>query len=100
MDAPELDAFLICGDAPTAALTGPALDGEGAAEPVFDPARWVLVGWRNARGAPPVTWQQLAAVTGNTQGPCVGCGTLHHRYGEGGRPHCPACRTKLDTVRK
>ena len=71
-------------------------DAVATAQPSFDPSRWVMVGWRDARGAPPVTWQQLAAIFNATQGPCAGCGAQHHRYGDGGSPLCPTCRTALN----
>jgi len=62
------------------------------ADPPAGPARWVLVGWRDAKGAPPVTWQQLAAAVNDSQGPCIRCGTRHRRYGPGGNPLCENCR--------
>ena len=94
------ETFLMCDDAPdpaSATLNGgqpAAPTGPGdAPETPFDPSRWVMTGWRHAKGAPLVTWQQLAAVLGATQGPCARCGAAHHRYGVGGQPLCPACRT-------
>ena len=89
------ETFLICDDAPDPAPTTPSGEQPAAGqapEAPFDPSRWVMVGWRPAKGAPLVTWQQLSAVLGDTQGPCARCGTAHHRYGVGGQPLCPACR--------
>ena len=106
MSTPTEEAFLICDDATGPAATNPS-DQPGAppgrtpdagaadpyaTEPPFDPSRWVMVGWRDAKGAPPVTWQQLTAILSGPQGPCARCGTPHHRYGVGGQPLCPACR--------
>lgn len=74
--------------------TGRAPDtGDGAPAPL-DPSRWVMTGWRDAERVP-LTREQILAVFSGTQGPCAGCGTAHHRYGEGGNPLCPACRAAL-----
>jgi hypothetical protein len=58
----------------------------------LDPSRWVVVGWRDAERVT-LTREQILAVFNAAEGPCAGCGTAHHRYGEGGTPLCPACRT-------
>jgi len=58
----------------------------------LDPSRWVMTGWRNAQHVT-LTREQILAVFHATKGPCARCGTPHHRYGEGGQPLCPACRT-------
>lgn len=70
---------------------------QGAPAPL-DSSRWVMVGWRcgSWKAGPPLTREQNAAVINTPRGPCARCGALHHRYGEGGQPLCPACRTTLN----
>ncbi|HEV2345368.1 MAG TPA: hypothetical protein VGS97_14810 [Actinocrinis sp.] len=81
------------GSRPAPTAQDPLPDGGQSIE-VFDPSRWVVVGWRDAKDSPFTPGQILAVLSHHTtQGPCARCGTPHHRYGEGGAPLCPACRT-------
>lgn len=52
-------------------------------------------GWRAQRAVsdPKGKTRRDDAPEGVTQGPCVRCGGLHQRYGEGGQPLCPKCRS-------
>lgn len=93
-DAPELDItpagqHLVC----SAGSPGRGAGAAEAPEPPLDPSRWVVVGWRDAKGVTFTREQILAVLNNTTQGSCVGCGALHHRYGDGGQPYCSACRS-------
>jgi hypothetical protein len=74
-----------------AAPRGTEVDAAAAAAS-FDPTRWVMVGWRDAKGVT-LTREQIAAALYTTDGPCARCQTTCHRYGPGGNPLCPTCRT-------
>lgn len=72
--------------------------GRGEDEPPpFDPSRWVMSGWRDARDVAFTPEQILTVLINTPRGPCARCGATHHRYGDGGQPLCFACRTPSTT---